>query len=286
MLKPSHLSVIAPWIQTASGQLKRDMALLGKIIASGGEVSDDPRKQVEAANQKVMTNAWGRDRLAATVSCTADRAQVELTRVRSGSDITDLSLEAKRRWFASYATVPSVGSVGDYYRLRDAPLLTDSMTRALTDPARRALQKWQVAGPEKEPETAAQIVRALRSLNAAIVALPTYWEHSLGQSPGSKGCTDSLFEFSKVVPKGNRILRPMETQRVMAHSSSAPALYKRIIDTEELDAIKKPGGVVVGLLDVAPLAYLKTQHKAHTSQVIPAGGVSEWKTSSMTVGPQ
>lgn len=276
LLKPSHYSVIAPWMAHARTEDKRDMVKLGQITRDGAVELTDPLTAHTARKQPVVVNGNGRARLATSVPCTADRMQHDLFRNRHGSEQRGTEKLAKRQFMADYVPIPSVKSVDDFHRLRDVAVASDSSTKVLTEQARRNLQLWQVRGPEKDSIASAQVMRSLRSISDAVANLPTYHEHSRGAAPGGQGCTQSLHEYGKVVPKGPRNFKSGSLHM----SRSAPSLGIRTmpppyIEPEELEQIHRP----VNLFDKAEIMRMKNKHQGSRSQVCMTGGNQEWSTT-------
>jgi len=275
ILRPSNYGVINPWMESASVGMKRDMVQLGNVVKSAGE-----RPAKAPAAMQVIQNPMGRQRSANVIPMTADRAQADLLRNRSGSDVTDVALQAERKYFDRYSRVPSVGSVADYHRLSNAPVHLEPSTKVLTDLARARLQQWQVHGPEANHHVSAEIMRSLRSIATAVDRLPSYADHRRFAMPGKQGLRDSLHEYSKTSSMtGVRILKEPVAQSRMPHSSSAPAILRPVVTDEDISAITRPGGYVVKLLDQTPLQMLKNKSRAAQSQVQMSGQACDWKTT-------
>eukprot|EP00440_Ansanella_granifera_P011894 gb/GFBE01012926.1/.p1 GENE.gb/GFBE01012926.1/~~gb/GFBE01012926.1/.p1 ORF type:complete len:317 (+),score=58.40 gb/GFBE01012926.1/:1-951(+) len=285
ILRPSNYGVINPWMQSASSGMKRDMVQLARVVREAGLRDRKPETMAKMGKIVVVTNPAGRQRDSKAIPMTADRAQQELLRVRSGSDVKDPAIQKQRRYVAGYSEIPSTHSVADFYRLTHAPVHMEESTKVLTDQARARLQKWQVMGPEGNPNASAEIMRSLRSIAEAVARLPTYSEHSMTRQPGTQGLKESLFEYSKINdPRGSKILKQPSLTRRMPHSSSAPAILRPVIDPEAIEGISKPGGYVVKLMDQTPLQLMKNVARSRQSQVQMSGGRSDWKTTSMAMG--
>eukprot|EP00931_Biecheleriopsis_adriatica_P009585 TRINITY_DN110651_c0_g1_i1.p1 TRINITY_DN110651_c0_g1~~TRINITY_DN110651_c0_g1_i1.p1 ORF type:complete len:316 (-),score=56.09 TRINITY_DN110651_c0_g1_i1:126-1073(-) len=279
ILRPSNYGVINPWMQSASVGMKRDMVQLAAMVREAGQFGKTPQSAALLRKTTVIANPSGRQRAANVVPVTADRAQQDLLRVRCGSEVTDVAVEEKRRYFARYSRIPSTDSIADFYRLTHAPVHMEESTKVLTEQARARLQKWQIMGPESNPNTSAEIMRSLRSIASAVNRLPTYAEHTSSRQPGSQGLKDSLYEYSKVVPRGGRILKEPRVIRKTPHTSSAPAILRPVVEPADIEAISKPGGYVCKLMDQTPLQMLKNKSRATQSQVQMSGGSCDWKTS-------
>lgn len=282
VLKPSHYGVIAPWMATARTDAKREVVKFAKVAAVGDADLKDPRTAFMATAEPVLTNKNGRARLASSVPCTADRMQSDLLRNRCGSDQRDTALEAKRRFFKEFVPVPSCSSVDDFHKLRDAPAASDDSTRVLNEQARRNLQAWQVRGPERDSDGAAQVMRSLRTLSGAVGALPVYHEYSRERPPGGEGCTTFLNEYSKAVPRGPKSFKAGSIPVQLQPSRSAPALLQPappLIEPEEIEKVSRPGGFLVNMFDHPNLQMLKNKERAHTSKITMAGGKCDYSTS-------
>eukprot|EP00441_Pelagodinium_beii_P023499 CAMPEP_0197657120 /NCGR_PEP_ID=MMETSP1338-20131121/44436_1 /TAXON_ID=43686 ORGANISM="Pelagodinium beii, Strain RCC1491" /NCGR_SAMPLE_ID=MMETSP1338 /ASSEMBLY_ACC=CAM_ASM_000754 /LENGTH=312 /DNA_ID=CAMNT_0043233425 /DNA_START=125 /DNA_END=1063 /DNA_ORIENTATION=- len=277
ILRPSNYGVINPWMESATIGMKRDMVQLAKMVKSAGERP----VQAPVAMTQVIAIPSGRQRAANVVPVSADRAQADLLRNRSGSDARDVALQAERQYCDRYARIPSTGSVADFYRLKNAPVQMEPSTKVLTDLARARLQQWQVHGPEADHHVSAEIMRSLRSIASAVERLPTYADHRISAQPTQQGLRDSLYEYSKTTSMtGSRILKEKVAKgRVMAHSSSAPAVFRPVVSEEDVSAITRPGGYVVKLMDQTPLQMLKNKSRSAQSQVQMTGGGSDWKTT-------
>mmetsp|Transcript_122136 Transcript_122136/g.346225 ORF Transcript_122136/g.346225 Transcript_122136/m.346225 type:complete len:335 (+) Transcript_122136:107-1111(+) len=287
LLKPCNYAVIVPWMQTSGAQAKKDMVTLARYASTSDAEAADPNRAFANACQQVQVNRKGRPRCAGTVSCTPDRAQSDLLRNRSGADKRDANLQGRRKALESYASVPTTETIADYYRLRDEPLRGDASTQVLTEGARRSLQRWQLNGPERDAEGAAQAMRSLRSISNAVAALPTYADHNATQTLAGQSRRDSLFEYSKVAPKGARCLKQTEPpRRPLGLSSSMPAIHRPLIDPKDIENVYRPGGFVVHLNDHAPLAMLKNRERATKSKISLNGGQCDWSTTAEAMGQQ
>merc|ERR1719436_854714 len=153
------------------------------------------------------------------------------------------------------------------------------MTQVLTEDARRKLQRWQLHGPEQDPEGAGRAMRSLRNISNAVASLPKYTD--LTATQGTQSCRDSLFEYSKVAPKGARSLRNTDPPpRMLSFSNSAPTIYRPFIEPDEIDKVTKPGGFVVALHDHPPLARMKNRERAIKSKIPLSGGKCDWSTTA------
>lgn len=278
ILKPSNFEVIEPWMKSASTVSKRDMVQLAGL-AKGASTESLPRYGTISTVPEVVQNPYGRNRPANVIPCTADRLQQDLLRVRCGSEVKDPAVEAKRRYFNRYAAIPDVSSVGDFSRLKTMPVHLDEAAKVLSTDTRRKLQQWQVQGAEKSPEATAEMMRSMRSLSEAVHLLPTFQEHSLSRKSGGKGCTESLFEYSKVVPKGTRTLKMSASDSRLLSCRSAPILRKPFFEPEEMESIDKPGGYTVKLTDKVEIQRIKNTKKALQSKINQFGGRIEYETS-------
>jgi len=281
ILRPSNFAVIQPWMQSASTGAKRDMVQLAKMASSGAGLSDIPSQQLLAAQRSgVVLNPQGRNRAANVIPMTADRAQADLLRNRSGSDVKDTAVEAKRQYFARYSSIPSTDSVANFHRLKIAPVHLEESTKVLNDQCRRNLLRWQTLGPENNPDASAEMMRSLRSIASAVERVPTYKEHFGTRTLGGEACRDSLFEFSRVAPKGSRTLKESFTRSQMHHSSSAPAILKPFLSQQDIDDVKRPGGYVVLLNDSEQLQLRKNKERAKFCKIASAGGLQDWSTTA------
>jgi len=281
ILKPCHYPVIVPWMKAAGTEAKRDMVSLARHASGVSTECVDPVTTFKASREPALVNPNGRPKLVKAVHVTADRAQHDMLRNRSQSDQRDEALQEKRRFFSTFHPIPSRDTVSDFYRLAEVPVARDPTMQVLTEHARRKLHNWQLRGPEQSRESAAQVMRSLRSLSQAIARLPTYAEHSV-QHEGGEALTGSLFEFSKTVPKGHRTLKAPSVP--LRHSSSSPAVLQPLIDPEDLSAVTRPGGYLVNHADSAPLQLLKNKQRAMTSKIPMNGGRQDWSTSAQVVG--
>mmetsp|Transcript_87158 Transcript_87158/g.219453 ORF Transcript_87158/g.219453 Transcript_87158/m.219453 type:complete len:323 (-) Transcript_87158:67-1035(-) len=284
LLKPCNYAVIGPWLAAARIDAKRDIVKLSQTLAATEAEMADQRTGFAAASEPLLVNRNGRVRLAKSVPCTADRAQNDLLRNRHGTDQRDVALHAKRKFFFNdFAPVPSTGSIADFHRLSDVSLATDATTRVLTEEARRRLQLWQIRGPERDRQAAAQVMRSLRTVSEAVAALPTYSEHSRSRVPGSVACTDSMYEYARLAPKGGKGFRsgsvPHQLQPVRSAPLLLPEPVEPLISTDEIENVTKPGGDVVGLFDVTSLQTMKNKERGSRSKIAIAGGKRDWTTT-------
>lgn len=316
LLRPVHYPAIVPWMRAVGSQEKREMVRLAKF-ASGADSADDPThrslaaprvlvearssrsfpvsddgvhgrsRSLGASGDRMITNAKGRPMLANTVNISGDRLQADLNRNRHGADQKDEALHRKRQFFSEYARVPSTNSVADFFKLDNSPILKDGSMAMLTENARRGLQRWQVRGPERNPEVSAAVMRSLRSLHSAVAALPKYAEHSHYADLSGQPVTDSLHDYATVVPKGHRILRPKPVlDRSLKYSSSAPTLPGRLVTRSEAEAVTRPGGFIVKLMDYEPMQFLKNRQRNKSSKIPMQGGTADWQTAAQTIGQQ
>lgn len=274
-------------MQTAGVQAKKDMVKLARYASTSDAEAADPNRAYAASREQVQTNNRGRPRVVGTVSCTPDRAQHELLKNRHGADQRDPALQAKRKALQNYSTVPTPGTVGDFYRLSHEPLQGNASTQVLTEKARKSLQRWQLHGPERDPEGAGHVMRSLRSLSTAVSSLPTYADLTSSQTPGAQRRRDALFEYSKVAPKGARSLVNRDPPpRMLSFSSSAPAIHRPYIEPGEIDRIKEPGGFVVALHDHPPIQRLKNRERAIKSKISLSGGKCDFSTTADAMSRQ
>jgi len=287
LLKPCNYAVIGPWLASARIEAKRDIVKLSQTLAATEAEMADQRTGFAAASEPLLLNRNGRARLAKSVPCTADRAQSDLLKNRHGTDQRDGGLQAKRKFFFNdFAPVPSVSSVADFHRLADVSLATDATTRVLTEEARRRLQLWQVRGPERDRQSAGQVMRSLRTVSDAVAALPTYAEHSRSRAPGTVACTASMYEYSRMAPKGAKGFKSGTVPHQLQPVRSAPLLLppsEPWIAPDEMENVAKPGGDVVGLFDVTPLQTMKNRERGGRSKIAIAGGKRDWTTTYGTM---
>lgn len=273
-LKPCYFSVIVPWMQSASIEAMRDMVKLGRAMEAG---ESEPRKEETA---QVLVNSTGRGRLENAIPCSGDRHQVDLLRNRSKSDQTSKTRNAERRSFAEFSMggLPNTQSVSDYFRLAQVAISKEETSKVLTEQAKRRIERWQVRGPDENPAVAAQVMRSLRSICNAVSQLPTYAE-SRGCRSGGQVCTDSLYEFSLVAPKGARTFKVASTG-VLRPSMSEPTLQRSSADT-------KPRSLVswtLNLDDAAPVQRRKNKERSITTKIPLAGGQQTWDTTYAVMG--
>mmetsp|Transcript_84760 Transcript_84760/g.230095 ORF Transcript_84760/g.230095 Transcript_84760/m.230095 type:complete len:350 (+) Transcript_84760:119-1168(+) len=286
MLKPVNYSIIVPWMELAGEHGKKDVIVLSRCLASAEAEHADQRSGFAAATEPLLANSNGRVRVAKAVPVSADRIQQDMLRSKHGADQRDRNLKATRHFFGSqYASIPSVDTVHDAHRLGEINLAKDPTTRVLTEEARRRLQLWQVRGPERDRQAAAQVMRALRSISEAVTALPTYQDHcrSRGTDGGiGGGVTGRMHEYSQLVGKGHKIFKAGMVPGQLRASRSAPLLMRTAppyLSAEEIDNIRKRGGDVVNNLDATQLAMLKNRCRASRSKIATSGGNVDWTTS-------
>jgi hypothetical protein len=296
LLKPGNLGMIVPWMKTASPQEKRDVVTLGRIVREADSHLQTPAKAWAASQEQVVTNRQGRARLANTVPVSADRAQQDLLRNRHGQDKKDPEIQRRRDFFQSFAPVPTVGSVSDFYAMAmGGPIVNDPAMNVLDGKVRRKLDMWQVRGPEKEKEAAARAVRSLRSVSSAVNSLPTYSEHTanhiaMNSKPGKNTLSgqahlNCLYEYSKAVPKDHdkRVLLSAGSQQelhlqrqILQNSSSAPALPRRLTGDELCVG-------QIGYFEGAELQMRKIRERSVRSKIPNSGGAGNWATTYGTL---
>mmetsp|Transcript_127449 Transcript_127449/g.366578 ORF Transcript_127449/g.366578 Transcript_127449/m.366578 type:complete len:316 (+) Transcript_127449:76-1023(+) len=284
LLKPTKYPVILPWMLRADDTAKRDVVKLLKLLDSSDTELQNQRTGYSAACEKTIVNRHGRAVTANAILVTADRLQQDLLRNRHGSHQRDLKVQASRKYFDEFADVHSTRTVDTFYRLQHVTVTEDPAARILTEHAKRRLERWQVRGPERNPQDAALIMRALRSLSNAAAALPDYHTVVRDRSPAVDR-NQLLHEFSQAAPKGVKPLSATILARLQP-SASAPASlppFRPFIGTEELDAIQRPGGDASGFNDDVPLQLLKNKHRASRSKLTVAGGERDWTTSYGTM---
>lgn len=276
ILRPSNYPVINPWMMSASTAMKRDMVQLADTVKQAGE-----KAQMPSPAMQVVQNPSGRMRSASAIPMTADRAQADLQRNRSGSDQRSIAVQEERNYFQRYSRIPSTDSVADFHRLSHAPVHMEESTKVLSDQARRRLMQWQLQGPEQNHHISAEIMRSLRSISSAVDRLPTYVDAQRTRQPGTQGLKESLYDYSKTTSHvGTRILKEVPVLKRTPHSSSAPALHRPLISPEDVDAIGRPGGYVVKLMDNTPLQTIKNKTRALQSQVSISGASCDFITTS------
>lgn len=285
ILKPVHYAVIPGWLQGVGNVAKRDMVQLAKL-ASGETVNGALQRVQDLRKHEVNVNEKGRIRHTKTVNVTGDRAQMDLLRNRSGADQRCGERERRRQFFSSYAAIPSSNTVSDFHHLSHTSVMSDKAMDVLNEKARRGIQRWQVQGPENcGIEAAAVAMRSLRSINKAVEALPRYTPLSLSNTSGPDTAKEIMHEFSKIAPKGTRVLRPAPTlDRSLSYCRSAPNLAGPLITNEQVDHVSRPGGYVVNLMDMEPLAMLKNKERNKCSKISLAGGQISWTKSSQDIG--
>lgn len=272
ILRPSNYPVINPWMMSASTAMKRDMVQLADTVKRAGEM---PSPAV-----KLVQNPSGRLRSASAIPMTADRVQADLQKNRSISDQRDTALQEERKYYQRFSRIPSTDSVADFHRLSHAPVHMEESTKVLSEQARRRLMQWQLHGPEQNHHVSAEIMRSLRSISSAVDRLPSYVDAQRTRQPGSQGLKDSLFDYSKTTSHaGTRVLKGVPLLKRTPHSSSAPALHRPLISTDDLDAIGRPGGYVVKLMDNTPLQTIKNTKRAMQSQVSVSGAACDFMST-------
>lgn len=272
ILKPCHFIVIVPWMQGASVEAKKDVLRLAKAMAQGERKAEAPVS---------IVNPHGRERPQSLIPVSADRIQVDLLRNRHGADQRDAGRESKRLFFAEFSKIPTCESVGDFFRLREDAVDKEEACKILTEQARQQLRHWQMHGPERDPELSSQVMRSLRTISRAVQSLPTYTENRL-QEPGGHNCRTSLYEYSKVAPRGYRTFK-VASQVTLQHSSSAPGRLPAYITQEEVDAVKQPGGFFVELNDNEKLAMLKNRERGSRTKIAASGGAPSYLTTSQAM---
>jgi len=286
LLKPCNYPAIVPWMNEASNAEKRDVAMLWKLAAGGGCSSSQPVSWLPVHQERVIVTGRGRPRLAKTMHVTPDCIQSDLLRNSCGSDIKDEALEAKRKLYREWAPVPTVESTGDFHRLKEQPIMTHATAQVLSESAKRALQRWQVDGPDKSPIEAANAMRALRNISEAVARIPKFTKHFGGERRPSD-IHGHMHEYSAVAPRGSRTLLhgPYAiADRQLVHSSSAPAMLRPLVGEDELEKIQTPGGYVVNLMDYEPVAKLKNRERNQRSKLSMNGGASDWTTTAAKYG--
>lgn len=269
-LKPCYFPVILPWMGLASNEAKRDVMKLAQALEGrGAEASKSSAAQV-------VVNSAGRSRLDSAIPCSGDRHQADMLRNRSKSDQTSRDREESRRFFAAFSEKPSTQSVGDFLRLSQVGVGNDATMKVFTEQTRRKLERWQVRGPEEDPAAAAQVMRSIRSLANAVQNLHSYAE-CRRQEPGIQACTESLYEFSQLVPKGARTgaLKPVW---------SAPDLGKAINEKLRPSVGASVVRWRVSLADSATAARHKIKDRAVTTKIPFSGGLQTWDTTYKAMG--
>jgi len=238
-------------------------------------------KAYAALQQTVQLNPKGRHRVADAVHVTADRQQHDLTRLRCHEDQKDKELVKKRRFLNDFHPTPSTDSVSEHYRLGDVPISQEPGSRVLSEDARRGLTRWQIRGPERHRQEAAQICKALRSIDSAVKALPTYQDHLRGSRPGGHA-TERLFEqsFVKQASKSGNYMRQLPMMVPGAGlSRSMPTIPPSYMTKEEIKNVEGPGGYMCGLMDCEPLQFKKNRQRAIVSKMVQ-GGACSWATTN------
>jgi len=281
ILKPSHYQAIDVWMRNHGSKDKKAMVLLAEAAVGDNGVPVDQVQAYKALQEPVQLNPKGRHRVSTSVHVTADRQQVELTKVRCGDEQRDKELVRRRNFVRDFTPIPSVDSVSDFYRLSDVPVSNEPGTKVLNEDARRGLTRWQIRGPERNREEAAQICQALRSLNSATEACPNYTDALRQRKVGTHGCTNCLYDYGAVkraARSGNYMRTLPMTQPGQGLSRSMPTLPPAYIDPKEISNLKKPGGYVVDLMDCEPLQMKKNKQRNITSKIVQ-GGACSWTTS-------
>lgn len=301
MLRSHHYQSINPWLASATEEEKRDMVALAKITEQGAPA---PPRPADGYGERLpaptaVTSKHGRLRLQGKVvgdlgkqvTVCGDRAQADLLRNRCGADVTDEALQRRRDRFSRYAAVPSTDSMNDYFRLQSQPVngtdrataqpiaVTrghavhggDRNTAVLTEKAQRTLEHWQLTGPEASREGAARGMRALRGLNSAVAAVPSYEGHARAHG-GSLSHLDVLHEFAAT--------REYWPPRKLQASRSAPAISLNAPPPpEDYHAIELPGGYMVNPYDTTDFMGRKNRARNITSKIPVTGGAVDWSTS-------
>ncbi|CAJ1389916.1 unnamed protein product [Effrenium voratum] len=122
------------------------------------------------------------------------------------------------------------------------------------------------------------MMRGLQNLAAACERLPSYADYTASQGP--KAAHERLFGYSLAVPKGNRTLKKVPTLRRAPLSSSAPALLRPLLDPAEIEAISRPGGTAVKMMDSELLQRMKNVARSSQSQVQMSMGRADWTTTA------
>jgi len=281
LLKPSNYGAIDIWMRNHGTKDKKGILLLAEAAVGDNGVPVQQDQAFNAAKQAVQLNPKGRHRVANSIHVTADRQQVDLSRVRCGEDQRDKDLIRRRNHLANFVPVHSTDTVSDYYRLGDVPVSAEPGAKVLTEDARRGLTRWQIRGPEQNRENTAQICQALRSIGSAVDAVPRYTDNLRIRKSGSQGCIDCLFEYSGVkqaTKNGNYERRLPMSQPGQHLARSMPTLPPAYIHPDEIRNITRPGGYVVDLLDCEPLACKKNKQRNITTK-LAQGGACSWSTS-------
>jgi len=279
MLKPRNYPVIMPWIASASSKEKRNMVNLARCASAADMQFEDPVVALKAAQQPVVVNSHGRAKLADSMHVTADRLQSDLLRSRCGSDQRDRELHRKREFLASFHAVPSRDAIADFCRLGEKPIAGDAAAQVLTEDARKRLQQWQVRAPERDRQTTADVMRSLRDLGNAVQQLP---RQSVGSACGRGTLRSSSNSALPTVPR-SRASTSANDDALMQHSHSSPAILRPLIDSQEIDAVRRPGGYMVLLQDHPQLQRMKNKERAVKSTMSHAG-IRDYTTSSSMIG--
>jgi hypothetical protein len=287
LLKPSNYPAIVPWLNEARDCEKREVVKLAELAMSGGSEAKVPVSWLPGPQEPVIANDRGRVRALSQSQITPDRVQADLLKNRHGSDVKDVALEKRRRFFRSWAPVPSIDSVGDFFHLKDNPVQANAVSQVLSENARRGLARWQVHGPEQSMGSAANAMRSLRSVYDAVQRIPRYKEHLREQVPGGQGCRELMHDYSMLAPRGSRTLLHAPyamPDRRKVHSTSAPGLLKPLVESHEIERISRPGGFVVSLNDMEALAALKNRESNMASKIPFSGGSQDYSATSKQYG--
>jgi len=277
ILKPSHYGAIEGWMRSHGTKDKRGIVLLTEAAVGDNGVPVQQDKAYQALQQPVQQNPKGRHRvngLGPTMHVSADRQQVDLQRVRCHDDQADKDKVRRRKFLNDFVPVPSTDSVSEFYRLSDVPVASEPGAKVLSEDARRGLTRWQIRGPERNREEAAQICQALRSLQGAVDACPTYNDALRARKSGGEGAADCLVDHSYV----KRAFRDGNYARTLPMnkglSRSVPSLAPSYMTLDQLESVKRPGGYAVHHNDVEPLAYKKNRQRGGVSKMVHGGSTS------------
>jgi hypothetical protein len=259
---------------------KLGVVKLAEAAVGDNGISEKQDLAYAALQQPVQQNPKGRHRLSAAVHMTADRQQVDLMKVRSGSDQSDLNLVRKRKFARDFVATPSIDSVSEFYRLGDKPIVNEISAKVLTEEARRGLARWQIRGPENNREDTAQIMQCLRSLGDSVKSMPAWSDQlrarSMGESVGSTLHADHAIRIAARQGRYERLLPTMQSGRGLARS--CPTIPPAYLSDDDLRNVGRPGGYVVDLMDCEPLQMKKNKQRNHTSKIVQ-GGATSWTTS-------
>lgn len=287
MLKPINYGAINVWMRNHGTKDRKGILLLAEAAVGNNGFPVEQHKAFAALQEPVQMNTKGRHRVSTSVHVSADRQQHDLLRVKSSEEQHDKELVRRRKHLEQFASVPSTDSVSEYYRLGNVPVASEPGAKVLTEDARRGLQRWQVRGPEKNKQETAQICQALRTLDQAVKALPTYVDSLRQRKDGSQGCTECLLDYGAVKQlsrSGNYMRQIPMTRPGAGLSRSMPSLPPAYIHPSEIDDVmEKPGGYVVGLMDCEPLQRMKNYKRNITTKIVN-GGATSWTTSYQSLG--